>query len=260
MSTLPKKVAIVTGGSRGIGLGIVKCLIADGFAVMLNGVRPEQSVSDVLQDLRGSGAAVAYCAGDISDSDARKNLIQHTRDTFGALHVLVNNAGVAPKERADILDATEESYDWVMDVNLKGPYFLTQLAARWMIEQKQADDTWSGSIINVNSISATVVSINRGEYCISKAGLGMATGLWAARLGEIGIPVYEVRPGVTATDMTAGVTEKYDKLISDGLTVTPRWGYPDDVGKAVASLAAGHFPYSTGQVIMVDGGLTIPRL
>ncbi len=256
----PTKVAIVTGGSRGIGLGIVKYLISDGFAVMLNGVRPEESVADVMKELRDSGATVAYCAGDISDSAARKNLIQHTRDTFGALHVLVNNAGVAPKERADILDATEESYDWVMDVNLKGPYFLTQLAARWMIEQKQADDTWIGSIINVNSISATVVSVNRGEYCISKAGLGMATGLWAARLGEVGIPVYEVRPGVTATDMTSGVTEKYDKLIADGLTVTPRWGYPEDVGKAVASLAAGHFPYSTGQVIMVDGGLTIPRL
>jgi NAD(P)-dependent dehydrogenase (short-subunit alcohol dehydrogenase family) len=254
------KVAIVTGGSRGIGLGIVKCLTNDGFAVMLNGVRPEESIADVLKALRDGGAKVAYCAGDISDTAAREKLIQSTRDTFGALHVLVNNAGVAPKERADILDATQESYDWVMDVNLKGPYFLTQLAARWMIEQKQADDSWSGSIININSISATVVSINRGEYCISKAGLSMVTGLWATRLGSVGIPVYEVRPGITATDMTAGVTEKYDKLIADGLTVTPRWGYPDDVGKAVASLAAGHFPYSTGQVIMVDGGLTLPRL
>ncbi|MEX2607368.1 MAG: 3-ketoacyl-ACP reductase [Kiritimatiellia bacterium] len=261
MPTHPqKKAAIVTGGSRGIGLGIVKCLITDGFAVMLNGVRPEESVSDVLQELRDTGATVAYCAGDISDTAARYHLIQTTRETFGALHVLVNNAGVAPKERADILDTTQESYDWVMDVNLKSPYFLTQVAARWMIEQKRADDAWSGSIINVNSISATVVSVNRGEYCISKAGLSMVTALWAARLGEVGIPVYEVRPGITATDMTAGVTDKYDKLIADGLTVTPRWGYPEDVGKAVASLAAGHFPYSTGQVIMVDGGLTIPRL
>jgi len=255
-----ERVALVTGGSRGIGLGIVKCLIADGFSVMLNGVRPEESVADVLKDLRDGGADVAYCAGDVSDADARKRLIDATRETFGALHVLVNNAGVAPKVRADILDAEEDSYDWVMDVNLKGPYFLTQLAARWMLEQKEADPAWSGAIVNVNSISATVVSINRGEYCVSKAGLAMATGLWAARLGEHDIPVYEVRPGVTATDMTAGVQEKYDKLIDEGLTITPRWGQPDDVGKAVASLARGDFPYSTGQVIMVDGGLSVPRL
>ncbi|MCC5844244.1 MAG: 3-ketoacyl-ACP reductase [Verrucomicrobia bacterium] len=260
MTSSPKRIAIVTGGSRGIGLGIVKRLLQDQFSVMLNGVRPEESVTDVLQTLRETGGDVAYCAGDISDPQARENLIAATRETFGALHVLVNNAGVAPKVRADILDATADSYDWVMDVNLKGPYFLTQLAARWMIEQKQADAAWEGSIINVNSVSATVVSVNRGEYCISKAGLAMATGLWAARLGEYHIPVYEVRPGVTATDMTAGVTEKYDKLIAEGLTVTPRWGYPEDVGKAVAALARGDFPYSTGQVIMVDGGLTVPRL
>jgi len=260
MTSSTKRIAIVTGGSRGIGLGIVKRLLQDQFSVMLNGVRPEESVADVLQSLRDTGAEVAYCAGDISDPQAREALIAATRETFGALHVLVNNAGVAPKVRADILDATADSYDWVMDVNLKGPYFLTQLAARWMIEQKQADSAWEGSIINVNSVSATVVSVNRGEYCISKAGLAMATGLWAARLGEYHIPVYEVRPGVTATDMTAGVTEKYDKLIAEGLTVTPRWGYPEDVGKAVAALARGDFPYSTGQVIMVDGGLTVPRL
>jgi NAD(P)-dependent dehydrogenase (short-subunit alcohol dehydrogenase family) len=255
-----KKVAIVTGGSRGIGLGIVKCLINDGFAVMLNGVRPEESIADVMQELRDGGAEVAYCAGDVSDAAARENLIAATKESFGALHVLVNNAGVAPKVRADILDADAESYDWVMDINLKGPYFLTQLAANWMIEQHKSDENWSGAIINVNSISATVVSVNRGEYCISKAGLAMVTGLWAARLGEFGIPVYEVRPGITATDMTSGVTEKYDKLIAEGLTVTPRWGYPEDIGKAVASLSRGDFPYSTGQVIMVDGGLTVPRL
>jgi len=257
---MSKKIAIVTGGSRGIGLGIVKQLLSDGFSVMLNGVRPEESIADVMSELRDAGGDVAYCAGDVSDKAARENLIQATKDAFGALHVLVNNAGVAPKVRADILEAEEDSYDWVMDVNLKGPYFLTQLAANWMIEQKKADERFEASIINVNSISATVVSVNRGEYCISKAGMAMMTGLWAARLGEFGIPVYEIRPGVTATDMTSGVTEKYDKLIADGLTVTPRWGYPEDCGKAVASLARGDFPYSTGQVIMVDGGLTLPRL
>jgi len=257
---MKQPVALVTGSSRGIGLGIVERLLEENYAVMLNGVRPEESVNDVLESLRAKGGNVAYCAGDVGDAASREALIASTRETFGGLNVLVNNAGVAPKTRADILEAEEESYDWVMDINLKGPYFLTQLAARWMIEQKQADETWSGCIVNINSISATVVSVNRGEYCISKAGLGMVTGLWAARLGEFGIPVYEVRPGITATDMTAGVTEKYDKLIAEGLTVTPRWGVPADIGKAVAALARQDFPYSTGQVIMVDGGLTLPRL
>lgn len=255
-----ERVAIVTGGTRGIGLGIVKSLLADGFSVMLNGVRPEESVTDVLDALRAEGGNVAYSAGDIADADSRQALIDKTKSVFGKLNVLVNNAGVAPKERNDILEATEDSYDWVMGINLKGPYFLTQLAANWMVEQKKEDESFAGAIINVNSVSATVVSTNRGEYCISKAGFAMSTGLWAARLGEFNIPVYEVRPGVTATDMTSGVKEKYDKLIADGLCVTPRWGYPEDVGRAVASLSRGDFMYSTGQVIMIDGGLTLPRL
>ncbi len=172
----------------------------------------------------------------------------------------MNNAGVAPKERRDILEATEESFDQVISTNLKGTYFLTQLAANWMIQQKQRDPDFTGSIINVSSISATVASVNRGEYCVSKAGLSMATQLFAVRLGEFDIPVYEVRPGVIDTDMTSGAKAKYDKLIAEGLCVQQRWGYPEDVGKAVAALALGNFPYSTGQVIMVDGGLTIPRL
>lgn len=253
-------VALVTGGSRGIGLGIVRCLLKNNVAVMLNGVRPSEAVEDLLSELRNEGGTVAYCAGDISSAGDRKKLLEAVKTEFGGLNILVNNAGVAPKERNDLLEATEDSYDWVMDVNLKGPYFLTQAAANWMQEMKAADPEWSGCIININSISATVASVNRGEYCISKAGLAMATSLWAARLGEVGINVYEVRPGVTATDMTSGVKEKYDKLIAEGLTVTPRWGYPEDVGKAVAALASGDFPYSTGQVIHVDGGLTLPRL
>jgi NAD(P)-dependent dehydrogenase (short-subunit alcohol dehydrogenase family) len=187
-------------------------------------------------------------------------MLSQIKDHYGRLHVLVNNAGVAPKERRDILDATEESFQYVLSTNLQGAYFLTQSAANWMIAQKNTDSGFRGCIINVSSISATVVSVNRGEYCIAKAGLSMATQLFAARLGEFDIPVYEVRPGVIKTDMTAGVTEKYDKLIEGGLCVQKRWGYPDDVGKAVASLAKGDFPYSTGQVIMVDGGLTMPRL
>lgn len=159
-----------------------------------------------------------------------------------------------------MLGTTEESFDEVISTNLKGNYFLTQDAANWMIEQKQIDTNFTGCIINVSSISATVASVNRGEYCISKAGISMATQLFAVRLGEFDIPVYEVRPGVISTDMTAGVKEKYNKLIEEGLCVQKRWGEPDDVGKVVASLVKGDFIYSTGQVIMVDGGLTIPRL
>ncbi len=178
----------------------------------------------------------------------------------GAIQLLVNNAGVAPKTRADLLETSEESYDRVLDTNLKGAFFLTQAVAREMVAARKANATFTAAIVNITSISATMVSINRGEYCIAKAGFAMLTQLFATRLGPEGIPVYEVRPGVIKTDMTAGVTEKYDKLIADGLCVQPRWGFPADVGKAVAALARGDLPYSTGQVILVDGGLTIPRL
>jgi len=255
-----KKVALVTGGSRGIGYGIAKHLADHGFDLAINGVRDEAAVDAVVTSLRSSGADVLYCQGDVSSSSDRKKIVQRVKDHFGRLHVLVNNAGVAPKERRDILEATEESFDHVISTNLKGTYFLTQLAANWMIQQKQRDPDFTGSIINVSSISATVASVNRGEYCVSKAGLSMATQLFAVRLGEFDIPVYEVRPGVIDTDMTSGAKAKYDKLIAEGLCVQQRWGYPEDVGKAVAALALGNFPYSTGQVIMVDGGLTIPRL
>jgi 3-oxoacyl-[acyl-carrier protein] reductase len=255
-----KKVALITGGSRGIGLGIAKSLAQAGFDLAINGVRNEEDVQSALEDLRQLGAEVLYCQGDVGKESSRKAIMDKMRSHFGRLNVLVNNAGVAPKERKDILEATEESFDYVLSTNLKSSYFLSQAAANWMIEQKEADDSFEGAIINVSSISATVVSINRGEYCVAKAGMSMATQLFAARLGEYNIPVYEVRPGVIATDMTAKVTEKYDKLIAEGLMVQPRWGLPEDVGKAVAALSTGSFPYSTGQVIMVDGGMTIPRL
>lgn len=183
-------------------------------------------------------------------------MLDAIRQKFGRLHVLVNNAGVAPKVRADILDATEESFDYLVQTNLKGPYFLTQAVAKWLIEQKQP----GCCIVNVSSISATVASVNRGDYCISKAGVAMASQLWAVRLGEFNIPVYEVRPGVIKTDMTSAVTAKYDKLLREGLAIQKRWGTPEDVGKVVAALARGDFPYSTGAVIMVDGGLTVQRL
>jgi 3-oxoacyl-[acyl-carrier protein] reductase len=255
-----KKVALVTGGTRGIGLGIARHLATTGFDLAVNGVRSEEAVAETLKTLKGLGANVIYCQGDISVTADRKNMVQKVREHFGRLDVLVNNAGIAPRERRDILEATEEIFDEVLSTNLKGNYFLTQDVANWMVKEKKADTKFTGCIINVSSISATVASTNRGEYCISKAGISMATQLFAVRLGEFNIPVYEVRPGIIDTDMTSGAREKYDKLIANGLTVQNRWGYPDDVGQAVAALASGSFMFSTGQVIMVDGGLTIPRL
>ena len=254
------KVALVTGGSRGIGLGIVKQLAQQGFNIAINGVRPAEGVVDVLASIKALGVEVIYCQGNVALSADRAKILQEVKDHFGQLNILVNNAGIAPRERRDVLSTSEASFDEVLDTNLKSCYFLTQAAANWMIEQKESNPDFSGSIINISSISATVASVNRGEYCVSKAGISMVTQLFAARLGEYFIPVYEVRPGVIATDMTAGVKEKYDNLIAQGLCVQPRWGTPEDVGKAVGALAAGSFPYSTGQVFMVDGGLTLSRL
>lgn len=255
-----KKVALITGAGRGIGLGIAMALAAEGFDIAVMDIHPDDVVMPALNELRELGADVLYCRADVTDPAARAETLKAIKEKFGRLNVLVNNAGVAPRVRADILEASEESFDWVMGINLKGPYFLTQAAANWMIEQKQADpDAWT-CIINISSISATVVSPSRGEYCLSKAGVSMATQLWAARLGEFDIPVYEIRPGVIKTDMTATVQEKYDKLIAEGLMVQARWGFPADIAKAAAALGRGDFAYSTGQVVMVDGGMTIPRL
>ena len=254
------KVALITGGSRGIGFGIAAELAKAGFDVAINGMRPANDVEDAISKLKEFGNDVIYCQANIALAHDRENMLEQIDKHYGKLNVLVNNAGVAPKERRDILEATEESFDHVVFTNLKGPYFLTQKVANQMVEQKKNNAAFSASIINISSISSTVVSVNRGEYCISKAGISMATQLFAARLGEFNIPVYEVRPGVIRTDMTAGVQEKYNKLIEEGLFVQKRWGEPEDVGRVVASLAKGDFMYSTGQVIMVDGGMTIPRL
>lgn len=255
-----KRVALVTGGSRGIGLGIARCLAREGFDLAINGMRKEEDTRASLDELRSLGAEVVYCQGDVGNAAERQGIMDAIDAHFGRLHVLVNNAGVAPKERKDILEASEESFDYVLKTNLHSAYFLSQLAANRMISQKRESADFKGAIINVSSISATVASVNRGEYCVAKAGMSMATQLFAVRLGEFAIPVYEVRPGIIATDMTSGVKEKYDALLGQGLCVQARWGLPEDVGLAVASLAKGDFPYSTGQVIMVDGGLTIPRL
>jgi NAD(P)-dependent dehydrogenase (short-subunit alcohol dehydrogenase family) len=254
-----KRVALITGGSRGIGYGIAKQLALGGFDIAINGVRATEEVQDVVNELRGTGADVLYCRGNTGLPEDRNKILGQVRDHFGKLHVLVNNAGIAPRQRSDLLDMTEESFDEVLNVNLKGSFFLAQHSANWMIEQAKANDLFSGCIINVSSVSANVASVNRGEYCISKAGLSMVTQLLAVRLGEYNIPVYEVRPGIISTDMTAGVKAKYDKLIGEGLTIQKRWGFPEDVGKAVCVLALGNFPYSTGQVLMIDGGLTLRR-
>ena len=253
-------VALITGGTRGIGLGIARALADEGYDLALCGRRDEGAVSEVLTGLRERGIEVLYLSVDISDGAARERLVDGVRAHYGRLHVLVNNAGVAPRERNDLLDATEESFDRVLGINLKGPYFLTQRVANWMVEQRSQEDAFEGCIINITSISSTVASPNRGEYCLSKAGLTMMTKLWSVRLSEFDIPVYEVRPGVIRTDMTSGVEEKYDRLIEEGLMLQDRWGEPEDVGKVAAMLARGDLSYSTGQVLMVDGGMTVDRL
>jgi 3-oxoacyl-[acyl-carrier protein] reductase len=256
----PTRVALVTGGSRGIGLGICRALAAEGFALAVNGVRAEEDVKTVLSELADLSPAVLYCRGDVSEKLDRQRIVETVHDRFGRLDVLVNNAGIAPAVRADLLEASEESYDRLMSVNVRGPYFLTQRVAGWMSEQATGDAGFRGCIVNVTSVSATVASVNRGEYCLSKAAMSMATKLWAVRMAEFGIPVYEVRPGIIRTDMTAGVTEKYDQLIARGLTLEPRWGTPEDVGRAVAMLTRGDLPYATGAVLTLDGGMSVDRL
>ena len=261
MSSPPNKpAALVTGGSRGIGLGIAQKLAADGFNVAINGRREQSEVQDAIESIEQQGATVCYCQADVGDKASRDRMLEQVDSSLGRLDVLVNNAGVAPQERLDILEATEESFERLMHINLQGPYFLTQAAANWMIKQKETIDGFRGIIVNVGSMSATVASTNRGEYCVSKAGLAMATQLFAARLGEFGIDCFEVRPGITQTDMTSGVKQKYDKLIAEGLTVDRRWGQPEDIANAVGVCARGELTYATGQVLVVDGGLTLQRL
>ena len=254
------RAALVTGGSRGIGLGIASHLLEDGYRVAINGVRDADAVAGTLDDLRSAGGDVVYARGSVADRGDREAIVAATLDAFGRIDVLVNNAGIPPANRRDILEAEEGDFDAVLDTNLKGPYFLTQAVARAMVSQREADPDARGVIVNIGSMSATVVSTNRGEYCLSKAATAMATQLWAVRLAEFGIDCYEVRPGIVATDMTAGVSAKYDRLIADGLTVERRWGTPDDVGSAVAALVRGDIPYATGQVLHIDGGLTTQRL
>ena len=253
-----RRVAMVTGGARGIGLGIARALAAEGIDLALCGRSPISSAKEAIDELRASGVRVEYFSADVSDKRDRSRLVADLYDRLGTVDILINNAGVAPETRLDLLETTEDSYDRVMSINLRGPFFLTQAIANRMVAEQAADRT--RVIVNITSISSTVASPSRGEYCISKAGLSMMTSLFAVRLAGQGILVYEVRPGVIRTDMTEGVVVKYDKLIGEGLVLQGRWGYPEDVGKATAGLVRGDFPYSTGQVVMVDGGMLIDTL
>jgi 3-oxoacyl-[acyl-carrier protein] reductase len=261
-------VALITGASRGIGRGIVLELAKIGHDLVINYAgnveAAKQTANDCVAVSKGLGKTIRaeICQADISLATDRQKLISFTREQFGRLDLLVNNAGVAPNVRADILEAGEESFDRLIAINVKGPYFLTQLAAKWMIEgiQNPKFKIQKPKIVTVSSISAYTASTNRGDYCVSKAALSMLTPLFAARLAEFGINVYEIRPGVIATDMTGAVKEKYDKLIADGLTPIQRWGTPEDIGRAVAAIASDAFPFSTGEVINVDGGFHLRRL
>ncbi len=258
-----RRVALVTGASRGIGRAIALELAQSGFDLMINYVVNEAAADEVCAEAKRQRAIHATkCRADVADRDDRERLLAATREQFGRLDLLVNNAGVASDVRVDLLDAAEDSFDRLIRTNLKGPYFLTQAAARWMIEQKASTRIadYSPAIVNITSISAYSASPERGDYCVAKAGLAMMTKLYAARLASEGINVYEIRPGIIATDMTADVKAKYDNLIAEGLTPIARWGTPEDVGRAVAAIAAGDLSFSTGEVINVDGGFHLRRL
>lgn len=255
-----QRAALVTGAGRGIGRGIALALAAVGWAVGVNYRANAGAADETAAAIRAAGGEATALQADISRADERDRLVTTLLDTYGRVDLLVNNAGMAPRQRMDILATTEASYDEVMTVNLKGPFFLTQTVANTMIRLLREQVVTAPKIINIGSISAYTSSPNRGEYCISKAGMGMMTLLFADRLAEYGINVYEVRPGIIATDMTSGVTEKYDRLIADGLTPIRRWGQPEDVARAVVALAEDYFPFSTGEILNVDGGFGFHRL
>jgi len=261
------QVALITGASRGIGRGIALQLARLGFDLVLNyrsnTEAARATAADCLEAARSCEKKIRaeLIAGDISESAIRAEAVSFVKETFSRLDLLVNNAGIAPRERLDLLSTTEQSFDELLAINLKAPFFLTQAVANWMIEQRKSRDAaFRPKIVTISSISAYTASINRGDYCVSKAGLSMMTALFASRLAAEGIQVFEIRPGIIATDMTAGVKGKYDQLIADGLTPIPRWGEPDDVAKAVAAIAQDLLPFSTGEVINVDGGFHLRRL
>jgi NAD(P)-dependent dehydrogenase (short-subunit alcohol dehydrogenase family) len=265
--SVERRVGIITGASRGIGRAIAVALAREGWTVVVNCRADAEAATRTLAEVKAAGGGGLIVQADVADAADRGRLVQETLSHFGRLDLLVNNAGMAPRLRADLLETSEASYDEVMSVNLKGPFFLTQLVAKAMIAQVAQERTTSSEarprppmIVNLGSISAYTSSTSRAEYCLSKAGIGMMTRLFADRLAEFGINVYEIRPGIIETDMTRGVQGKYDRLIAEGLTPLRRWGTPEDVGLAVAAIAAGHLPFSTGEVINVDGGFHLRRL
>jgi 3-oxoacyl-[acyl-carrier protein] reductase len=261
-------VAVITGASRGIGRGIAVELASAGWSVLINYVSDEQSALEcrrLCEEASPSAAPAQFelVQADISKREDRLRILTTAQEKFHRVDLLVNNAGVAPKVRADLLETAEESFDRLLAINVKGPFFLTQLFSNWWIrcgDQLEAADGARPKIVIISSISAYTASTNRGDYCISKAALGMLTGLFALRLADYGINVYEIRPGVIETDMTGPVKQKYDRLIADGLTPIRRWGQPTDVGQAVRALAEDRFPFSTGEVFNVDGGFHLHRL
>jgi 3-oxoacyl-[acyl-carrier protein] reductase len=258
-----KPVSLVTGAGRGIGRGIALELAKLGHTIIINYAGNSTAADECLSLVREAGGEGITVRADVSSSSDRELLVQSALGNYGHIDLLVNNAGVAPQVRADLLEASEESFDRLIGINLKGPYFLTQLVARQMIEQVRsgaASAFGPPRIVTISSVSVYAASVNRGDYCISKAGLSMMTALFAARLAEYGINVYEVRPGIIATDMTAGVKEKYDRLVEQGAWPIRRWGQPEDVGRAVAAIARGDLPFSTGEVINVDGGFHLRTL
>lgn len=258
-------VVLVTGSSRGLGRGVAEELARAGCSVAVhyasNRAAAEQAAAACEAAAVAADQRFPLVQGDIGSTVGRESLFAQTLDAFGRIDALVNNAGVAPRVRADITEATADVFDEVIAINLKGPYFLSQLAARWWLAHPDQGRLSGGyKLVFVSSLSAAAASTNRGEYCISKAGLGMATQLWAARLADHGVQVLELRPGIMATDMTAGVKEKYDKLLADGIVPQRRWGRPEDVGLAVRAIVEGRFPFSTGDVINIDGGFHLKRL
>lgn len=260
-----KPVALVTGGSRGIGRAIAIELARVGCDVMINYVANQTAAEEARDETLvagGDGSRVVICQADIANLEDHSRLLDYTRTEFGRLDILVNNAGVASTKRVDLLEATTESFDRLININLRGPYFLSQATAGWMIEQRDSGklSNYSPAIVNITSVSAFAASPERGDYCVSKAGLAMMTKLYAIRLAEEGINVYEIRPGVIETDMTSKVKDKYDRMIDEGLTPIKRWGTARDVGLAVAAIASGSLPFSTGEVINVDGGFHLRRL
>ena len=260
----PARTAIVTGASRGIGRAIAVALGAMGSRVVINYNSNHEAAREAADEIERAGGSAMIIKADIGSPADRTRLVDETLARFEYVDLLVNNAGIAPKVRADLLDAGEESFDQLISTNLKGPYFLTQRVAKEMIRLKDKFPPGvQPAIVNVSSISAYTASVNRGDYCLSKAGIGMMTQLFAARLAEYGIGVFEIRPGVIATDMTGPVKAKYDKLIlqdEPGILPIRRWGQPDDIAKAVVAIASGLLPYSTGEVINVDGGFHMRRL